>query len=442
MANTIKIKRGLKANLPTLEIGEQAYCTDTNELFIGTATGNELINEETDISQLSNIGDVEFTDLTTGNVLTFDGTNWVNDTLPEPTLPNQASISASGTFSGTTGSVTTTHLRQVNASESSTASGENSQVNASRSSTASNRRSQVNASVSATASGHKSQINASNNSTASGENSQINASVSSTASSFYSQVNASQFSSVGGEFSQINASDDIDNNRNFSVVQGTFFTQRIRLESDTGVGRFRSGTSTSGFDFAELFENGTGKEIEPGKILTIKGDKVEPAQENNRVIGVVSHTYGFLGNGSDMQWEHAELRDEWGRVIMEEVKDPHYKLESEVTEEEKENSPYKIVKTEEEIPLITRQKQNPLYDHTLNKDYTPRVERPEKWTPVGLVGQVYVRLNKDVKPGDSVKAWKDGIGQTSETDTNIVVMKITQPYDSKKGYAIGFCLIK
>ena len=46
MASTIKIKRGLKVNLPILEIGELGYCTDTNELFIGTSVGNELINED------------------------------------------------------------------------------------------------------------------------------------------------------------------------------------------------------------------------------------------------------------------------------------------------------------------------------------------------------------------------------------------------------------
>jgi hypothetical protein len=44
MANLIKIKRGLKANLPTLAVGEFGYCTDTNELFIGTATGNIGVN--------------------------------------------------------------------------------------------------------------------------------------------------------------------------------------------------------------------------------------------------------------------------------------------------------------------------------------------------------------------------------------------------------------
>jgi len=57
MANTIKIKRGLKTDLPTLAVGEMGYCTDTNELFIGTSTGNELINEDSSIATLGDIGD-------------------------------------------------------------------------------------------------------------------------------------------------------------------------------------------------------------------------------------------------------------------------------------------------------------------------------------------------------------------------------------------------
>jgi hypothetical protein len=44
MANLIKIKRGLKEDLPTLEIGELGFCTDTNELFIGKENENILIS--------------------------------------------------------------------------------------------------------------------------------------------------------------------------------------------------------------------------------------------------------------------------------------------------------------------------------------------------------------------------------------------------------------
>ena len=47
MANTIKIKRGLSSNISnaTLEQGELAITTDTNELYIGTKSGNIKLNE-------------------------------------------------------------------------------------------------------------------------------------------------------------------------------------------------------------------------------------------------------------------------------------------------------------------------------------------------------------------------------------------------------------
>jgi hypothetical protein len=45
MAQTIKVKRGLSANLPaSFEIGELAYATDTQKLYVGTGTGRVLIN--------------------------------------------------------------------------------------------------------------------------------------------------------------------------------------------------------------------------------------------------------------------------------------------------------------------------------------------------------------------------------------------------------------
>lgn len=40
MANKIQVKRGVKASLPVLSIAEFGFCTDTKELFIGSATGN------------------------------------------------------------------------------------------------------------------------------------------------------------------------------------------------------------------------------------------------------------------------------------------------------------------------------------------------------------------------------------------------------------------
>lgn len=42
MAHKIQIKRGNKADLPTLDVGEFGLCQDTNELFIGNS-GNQKI---------------------------------------------------------------------------------------------------------------------------------------------------------------------------------------------------------------------------------------------------------------------------------------------------------------------------------------------------------------------------------------------------------------
>lgn len=44
MADKIKIRRGAKVDLPTLDPGEPGYATDTEELFIGDPDGNKKIN--------------------------------------------------------------------------------------------------------------------------------------------------------------------------------------------------------------------------------------------------------------------------------------------------------------------------------------------------------------------------------------------------------------
>ena len=45
MAQTIKVKRGLSTNLPaSFEMGELAYATDTQKLYVGTGAGRVLIN--------------------------------------------------------------------------------------------------------------------------------------------------------------------------------------------------------------------------------------------------------------------------------------------------------------------------------------------------------------------------------------------------------------
>jgi hypothetical protein len=452
MANTIKIKRGLKTNLPTLEIGEMGYCTDTNELFIGTSTGNVLVSElvnRASISDATDTGEVTNThdrQVNASRDSVASGTrSQVNASFGSTASQRESQVNAS--FESTASA----RESQVNASSTSEASGFRSQVNTRTGSTASGERSQVNASTTSTASGLGSQVNASNNSIASGGRSQVNASANSTASgTVYSQVNASLDSTASAIRSQVNASSTSTASGDRAVVIGALRTENNSTSSIAG-GDASSGdastanrkwhifstsgniqiagtlTSSASFsDFAEFFPNGTKKEQGYGLLQTLDGDAVKPAQEGERVIGVTSATAGVLLNDTPFAWQGRYLKDEWGKPIYEDIPDPDYELQEGETEADR--------------PIISIQKENPLWDSS--KEQVSRKERPDEWSVVGLTGQVFVRLNEDVKVGDNVKAWKDGVGQASEEDTNIVVMKITQAYDKNKGYAIGFCLIK
>lgn len=331
-----------------------------------------------------------------------------------------------------TGEVTTPHLLQVNASQNSTASGVRSQVNASSDSTASEKQSQVNASINSTASGNPSQVNASQDSAASGAYSQINASRGSNATQRCSVVIASgsfdeRGCDVDAENAVVIASDYVINEEPHSVAGGhqpdsyqqkSTANRKWHIYSQTGdiqiAGQLTPGHAFT--DFAELFPNLTQQEQGYGLLQTIDGFGVRPAQEGERVIGVTSATAGVILGDTPFSWQGRWLKNEWGAYIYETI------IDEETGEE------------------ITYPKENPEWNPELEQ--VSRLKRPDEWTVVGLVGQVYVRLKEDVQPMDFVKAWQNGVGQKSLEPTNLQVMKITQEYDAEKGYKIGFCLLR
>ena len=364
------------------------------------------------------------------------------------------------------------YMSQVNASDESTASGVRSQTNASEKSEASGRHSQVNVSSGSEASGYISQVSASSNSTAEGmmsqvsaseyssilepvRNSQINASDNSSieegefsqinasqGSAVYmnnSQINASQDSAVYMNNSQVNASSGVGNDTPYSSAwgygplhpsYGEPLTENIKIHLLSQSGDINhSGVLNSGHnstDYAELFPNLVGEEQGYGLIQTVEGHGVRPANSGDQVVGVTSATAGVILGETSFSWAERWLKDEWGAFIMEDVIDEDWEPEEGQTEEDR--------------PVHRLPKENPDYDP--EREYAKRQDRPDEWTVVGLVGQVYVRLDENVEPMDYVKPLKDGVGQTSSEPTNIRVMKITQEFDEDKGYKIGFCLLK
>jgi hypothetical protein len=195
----------------------------------------------------------------------------------------------------------------------------------------------------------------------------------------------------------------------------------IHLYSDSGnidiSGSLTQGATFS--DFAEMFPNATGKEIPLGTIVAEVNGAVCPAAKGDEISGVVTNTAAVTAGDSPFCWSQRYLIDEWGQRIEELVPDQDWEGEG-------------------DPPLIKRFVQNPNWDPSLQQ--IPRSKRPEEWTRVALLGQVFTKVAKDVQPGDKLFAI-NGIGHKSMTHTGLRCMKITQPFDEEKGYAIARCLI-
>jgi len=50
MGNTIQVKRGANASLPTLNAGEPAFSTDTHQFYMGDGAANHEIAKVDDIA--------------------------------------------------------------------------------------------------------------------------------------------------------------------------------------------------------------------------------------------------------------------------------------------------------------------------------------------------------------------------------------------------------
>ena len=57
----LQIRRGAKANLPTLSEGELGYCTDTKEVYVGSGRGNTQLAKQTELNEHANNADMHVT---------------------------------------------------------------------------------------------------------------------------------------------------------------------------------------------------------------------------------------------------------------------------------------------------------------------------------------------------------------------------------------------
>lgn len=185
------------------------------------------------------------------------------------------------------------------------------------------------------------------------------------------------------------------------------------------------GTITAGQnfgDYAEYFESQSGQEIPNGYMVALDGRYVRKANSNDTPIGVISGTAGVILG--DQMFHHKDkfLKDEFGVV------------QTEWTTKEWQDDDGNTYSEEVELPIP-----NPDWEESDNK-YIDRSQRPE-WNVVGLVGQVYTRIDSTVSENDYIKPNK-GIGTKDNVNGFYRVLEITTPYNSEKGYGVAVVLIK
>ncbi|MGG3432560.1 peptidase G2 autoproteolytic cleavage domain-containing protein, partial [Bacillus subtilis] len=163
--------------------------------------------------------------------------------------------------------------------------------------------------------------------------------------------------------------------------------------------------------FAEYFETTDGQKIEASYLVALEGEKIRKADVGDKILGVVSKTAGLVLGGAAFDWKDRYLRDEFGGIIYREVYDGER--------------------------VITVPAENPDYDPS--EEYKPREERDE-WHVIGLIGQVFVRIDSTVRVGDSVSAM-NGIATKAESNGYGTVMKIEMPYDEEKGYGVAKMIV-
>ncbi|MEB7366922.1 peptidase G2 autoproteolytic cleavage domain-containing protein [Staphylococcus borealis] len=172
-------------------------------------------------------------------------------------------------------------------------------------------------------------------------------------------------------------------------------------------------------DIAELFESQSGQPIELGTIVTLDGDKIRKAQPNDEPIGVISGTAALVANDKTYHHKDRYLQNEYGMTLTKRVQREF---------EDVDGNP--VFEWRDE-PI-----ENPNYNEDL--PYVSRSERPE-WNTVGLIGQIYTNVEKDVIAGDLING-KAGIGYKDNVNGKGRVMAITTPYNEERGFAIALVL--
>lgn len=219
-----------------------------------------------------------------------------------------------------------------------------------------------------------------------------------------------------------------EDNYMFAMGYGTdgakYENTRFQIKGTSGTVKAK-GTITAGNDFgdyAEYFESQSGQEIPNGYLVTLDGRYIRKANSNDVPIGIISGTAGIILGDAMFHHKDKFLKDEFGVTL----------TQTETKEWQDDEGNWYSEDVEVPIP-------NPDWEES-DDEYKSRAERPE-WNVVGLVGQIFTRIDSTVQANDYIKPDK-GIGTKDNNNGFYRVLEITTPYDSDKGYGVAVVLVK
>lgn len=239
----------------------------------------------------------------------------------------------------------------------------------------------------------------------------------------------------GGHTQMVTNSKNVLNNMNYHWVGGYAedskdpskptvpSTSAIKVDFSMFSGNARfAGQVQSGQnfgDYAEYYESQSGQPIPLGTIVTLDGRMIRKAQTNDLPLGVISGTAGVVLG--DQMFHHKDkfLKNEFGVTVTERIK------------KEWKDDKGKVYSEYVDMPV-----KNPDFDESYDEEeYLSRAERPE-WNIVGLVGQVFTRIDDTVTVNDYIKPI-NGIGTKDNVTGFYRVLAVTTPYSQEKGYGVA-----
>lgn len=204
----------------------------------------------------------------------------------------------------------------------------------------------------------------------------------------------------------------------FIVGKGGSNNTRANAFRVDGLGCYGTGAwNSSGADYAELFEWADGNpdnEDRAGLFVSLDGKYIRIAKpEDDCIIGIVSATPSVVGDVYDDQWQGMEVRDIFGRTVMETQNFP-----ADVREYPNPDGTFESVEVTPahtaSVPVI-----NPEYDSKIV--YKSRTSRPE-WSAVGMLGKLVAVDDGTCQVNSWATAGESGMATASVKKTKYRVM--------------------